>query len=66
MAGRTDVRVGDTVLYQGKRFEVIQADRDSAFLTLKELPDGNRFQQAMIRDVQLVRRPDPKKGKGKK
>ena len=60
MAGRTEVRVGDTVIYQGRRCEVIRADPGSVFLTLKELPDENRFRQAMLRDIELVRLPDRK------
>jgi hypothetical protein len=59
MSGRIEVRVGDTVFYQGKRCEVIQAAPNSAFLILKELPDGNRYRQAMVWDVRLTRLSNP-------
>jgi hypothetical protein len=48
---------GDYVDFQGKRWQCIQTDKLSKFLTLEELPSGEIREQVPAKDVQAVMYP---------
>ena len=58
MAEEFEVQEGDWVIFQGKRCQVIQSNKDSAVLTLEELPNGELDEQVKTEGVQLMPYPN--------